>query len=309
MHRTAIENPDRKNETLPRVAILGTGSMGGAMAARLLEAGFPVHIWNRTSDPMAGLIARGATAHPTAAQAVRSVQVVLTMLPDESALREVILAADPMDALQAGTVWAQMGTIGVEATERIAREMARWRPDVAFVDAPVSGSRAPARSGALTVFASGPEEAKARLEPVFDTLGERTLWLGPAGAGSRMKLVVNSLLAFEIEAIAEVHALAAALGVPYARLAEALNGSPLASPFEIGKLTKIESGDDSADFSLEWALKDLDLALGSAGPGPAPVTAAIAQRWRELVVRGYGRLDVSAAHIGLEARTPAVVKP
>jgi 3-hydroxyisobutyrate dehydrogenase len=259
---------------LPRVAVLGTGTMGAAMAARLLDEGFDVDIWNRTPDPMAGLEVHGAMAHPTAAQAVQPAQVVLTMLPDAAAVSDVMLGADLFDALRPEAVWAQMGTIGVDATERIARQMALWRPDVAFVDAPVSGSRGPARSGELTILASGPEDAKDRVAPVFGALGERVVWLGPAGAGTRMKLVVNTLLAFEIEAVAEVHALTASLGVPYAKLAEVIHDSPLASAVELGKLAKIESGDDSADFSLEWALKDLDLALGSGGarrlPSPPP---------------------------------------
>lgn len=297
---------NRNGQALPRVAVLGTGTMGAAMASRLLEKGFRVDIWNRTADPTVALTLRGAAAHATAVEAVQPAQVVLTVLPDEDALRSVMVGAGTQDALRPGAVWAQMGTIGVDAIERIAREMAFWRPDVAFVDAPVSGSRAPARSGTLTIYASGPEGAKGRVRPVFDALGERTLWLGPAGAGSRMKLVANTLLAFEIEAVAEVHALARALGTPYAQLADALEGSPLASAIEVGKLAKIESGNDSADFALEWALKDLDLVLGSAGTGPAPVTAAIAERWRELVEHGHGRLDVSAAHLGLEARPTAV---
>jgi 3-hydroxyisobutyrate dehydrogenase len=119
-----------------------------------------------------------------------------------------------------------------------------------------------------------------------------------------MKLVANTLLAFEIEAAAEVDALASRLGVPYEDVVEAVSGGPLASAFEMTKLAKMESGDHTADFSLEWALKDLDLALAAAGPGAAPVTAAIADRWRRLVEHGHGRLDVSAARLELDAEPP-----
>jgi 3-hydroxyisobutyrate dehydrogenase len=194
-----------------------------------------------------------------------------------------------------------MGTIGFEATERLAAEVARRRPDVLFVDAPVSGSREPARSGRLVILASGPDAARAALDPVFAALGQRTIWLGPAGRGSRMKLVVNALLAFEIEAIAEVDALASRLGVPHADLVTAVDGGPLASAVEMSKLAKMEGGDYSADFSLEWALKDLDLALAASGAETVPVVKAIADRWRQLVADGYGRLDISAARLGLVA--------
>ncbi len=281
------------------VAVLGLGTMGGGMARRLLEKGFALGVWNRTASAVAALTAAGATAHAHAGQAVASADIVLTMLPTADAVSEVMLRGGVLDAVRPGATWAQMGTIGIEATERLAADVARRRPDVTFVDAPVSGSREPARTGRLVILASGPDRAQATLEPVFAALGQRTVWLGPAGRGSRMKLVLNTLLAFEIEAVAEVDALASKLGVPYADLVQIVAGGPLASTVEMTKLAKMEGGDHSADFSLEWALKDLDLALNASGVETTPVVMVIAERWRELVQEGYGRLDVSAARLGL----------
>jgi len=191
-----------------------------------------------------------------------------------------------------------MGTIGVESTDTLRSEVARTRPDVAFVDAPISGSREPARSGRLVILASGPAGARSFVEPVFEALG-RPVWLGEAGAGSRMKLVLNTWLAFEIEATAEVAALADRLGVTHTALREAVAGGTLASGAAMTKLAKMESGDYSPDFSLEWALKDLDLARAAAGVEVIPVAGSIADRWRRLVAEGYGRLDISAARKGL----------
>lgn len=292
------------HSTKPRVAVLGVGTMGAGIARRLLEEGFAVEVWNRSPGPAAALAEAGATAHADAVEAVSRADILLTMLPTADAVREVVLDGGVLEAVRPGTTWAQMGTIGVEATERLAAEVARRRPDVAFVDAPVSGSREPARTGRLVILASGPDAAPTNLGPVFAALGQRTVWLGPAGRGSRMKLVVNALLAFEIEAVAEVHALASRLGVPYGDVVAAVGGGPLASAAEMSKLAKMEAGDHSADFSLEWALKDLDLVLAAAGAEAAPVTAAIADRWRRLVEQGYGRLDVSAARLGLNAAPP-----
>jgi 3-hydroxyisobutyrate dehydrogenase len=192
-----------------------------------------------------------------------------------------------------------MGTIGVEATEGLAAEVARRRPDVAFVDAPVSGSRGPARQGRLLILASGPDRSHRAVNPVFEAVGQRTVWLGQAGAGSRLKLVLNAWLAFEIEAAAEAGALAERLGIQYSVLADVVTGGPLASAAAVAKLAKMASGDYSADFSLEWALKDLDLALAAAGPETTPVVMAIAERWRRLVANGSGRFDISAARLGL----------
>jgi 3-hydroxyisobutyrate dehydrogenase len=294
---TPPDSPDPR----PRVSLLGAGTMGAGMAQRLLDLGFPVDVWDRAPGPSARLADRGATAHPEAAQAVAGADIVLTMLATGDAVTDVMLHTGTVDALRPGAVWAQMGTIGLEATERLIAEVVHRRPDIAFVDAPVSGSREPARSGRLLILASGPDPAKPILEPVFGALGQRTLWLGPAGTGSRLKLVLNTWLAFEIEAAAEASALAAGLGLPQSALVEAVTGGPLASATALTKLAKMESGDYSADFSLEWALKDLDLAVAAAGGETTPVVMAIAERWRRLVAQGDGRLDISAARLGLSS--------
>jgi 3-hydroxyisobutyrate dehydrogenase len=283
----------------PRIVLLGAGTMGAGIAERLLDKGFAVDVWNRTPGPAARLAERGATAYTQAAQAVAIADVVLTMLPTGEVVKEVMLDQSTLHALRPGTVWAQMGTIGIGNTENLQSEIARQRPDVAFVDAPVSGSREPARNGRLLILASGPERARPILGPVFEALG-RPLWLGEAGAGSRMKLVLNTWLAFEVEAAAEVSAVAAHLGVPYQALLDAVTGGTLASGVAMTKLAKIERGDYLADFSLEWALKDLDLMQQAAGTEVLPVAGVIAERWRRLVSEGYGRLDISAARMGLD---------
>ena len=292
---------------LPRIAVLGLGTMGAGIAERLLEQGFAVDVWNRTAGPAATLAERGARAYPTPEQAAALADVVLTMLPTADAVKEVMLAPRTLKAIRAGAAWAQMGTIGVVATGGLKAALAATRPDVNFVDSPVTGSREPARTGRLVILASGPESARPLVEPVFQALG-RPVWLGEAGAGSRLKLVLNTWLAFEIEAAAEVAALADGLGVAHSALREAVAGGTLASGAAMAKLAKMESGDYSPDFSLEWALKDLDLAEAAARAGVMPVADAIAERWRRLVAEGYGRLDISAARMGLGSATAGAAK-
>jgi 3-hydroxyisobutyrate dehydrogenase len=290
-----------KRLPLPRVALLGAGTMGTSIAQRLLELGFHVTVWNRTPGPAAALADHGAIAVAQPTEAGAAAEVVVTMLPNADAVTDVMLRGGTLDALKPNAIWAQMGTIGVEATERLVVEVARRRPDVAFVDAPVSGSREPARHGRLLILASGPDQSQRVVNPVFEALGQRTVWLGRAGAASRLKLVLNAWLAFEIEAAAEAGALAERLGIQYSVLADVVTGGPLASATAVAKLAKMASGDYSADFSLEWALKDLDLALAAAGEETTPVVMAIAERWRRLVAKGDGRFDVSAARLGLNS--------
>jgi len=296
MMETTTSQPSRR----PAVALLGTGTMGSGMAQRMLDLGFPVNVWNRTSGPVTALTEHGATARATPTEAVAAAEIVVTMLPNGDTVADVMLRGGTLDALRVNATWAQMGTIGFEATERLAAEVARRRPDVMFVDAPVSGSREPARNGRLLILASGPDRSHDSVDAVFAALGQRTLWLGRAGIASRLKLVLNAWLAFEIEAAAEASALAERLGIPYAVLADAVVGGPLASATALAKLARMERGDYSADFSLEWALKDLDLALASSGAETTPVVLAIAERWRRLVAQGHGHFDISAARLGLD---------
>lgn len=286
------------------VAVIGLGTMGSAVARRLLAAGMSVVGWDRNPQAAINLAALGATAAKEPNDAVAGACVVLTWLPTAEAVNEVMIGRGVVDALAARAVWAQMGTIGPEATQSIDAEVRARRSDVSFVDAPVSGSRLPAESGQLLVLASGPDAAKPILSSVFSAIGRRTLWLGTAGMGSRVKLVLNTWLAFEVEAAAEAAAVAAHLGVAPEALTEAADANPLASPLAMAKLAKFQAGDLSPDFALEWALKDLDLMEASVGAEHAPIAHAIAERWRVLVDQGLGAYDVSAAGLHLDGSGP-----
>ena len=133
-------------------------------------------------------------------------------------------------ALAPGAIWVQMSTIGVAGIERVAALVEAERPDVTLVDAPVSGSKEPAEQGQLTIFASGPDEARSRLDPLFDALGQRTIWVGPVGAGSRLKLVANAWLALAAEAVNTSVALARRLGLRDRDRGERLGWQPARVP-------------------------------------------------------------------------------
>ena len=289
----------------PRVAVLGLGTMGAGMARSLLRAGLPVDVWNRTPERAADVAARGAVAHADPADTVAGAGVVITMLADAGATRSVALDAGMLDAMRPGAIWAQMGTIGVAATEELAAITAERRPGVVFVDAPVSGSRAPAEAGELAILAAGPERVRASLEPVFGAVGQATRWLGEKpGAASRLKLVFNMWLMFLIEGAAEVMALADSLGVDRDEVLGLLGTGRMSSGVAAAKARKMDSGDDSPDFALEWAVKDIGLALDAAPDRRLAVLDALRNRWQELVDQGLGGLDMSAARHGLEGAVP-----
>lgn len=287
------------NDALPRVAVLGIGTMGRGMAHSLLRAGFRVDVWNRAPEPAAQLATEGATAHELPDAAVQHAHVVITMLSDADATADMAFSQGMLAAMRPSAVWAQMATIGVAATGQLATRSATERPDVLYVDAPVSGTRAPAEAGQLLILASGPEAARPVLEPVFGALGQRTKWLGAAGDGSRLKLVMNTWLVTLVEGAAEVIALAGSLGVARQDVLDFLAEGNLASPAAHVKAQKMLAGDDSPDFSLQWAVKDIDLAL-AATDRPLPLVAVIQDRWTSLVNSGLGGLDVAAARHGLD---------
>src|SRR5215203_4796871 len=158
-----------------------------------------------------------------------------------------------------------MSTIGVAGIERVADLVDVERPDVTLLDAPVSGSSDPAEHGQLTIFASGPEQVRSHLAPLFDALGQRTIWVGPVGAGSRLKLVNNTWLAFTAEAAASSVALAHRVGLDTEKVMDALAGGPLVSAWQGAKLQRIAKGEFSAQFALSLALKDVHLALEATG--------------------------------------------
>jgi 3-hydroxyisobutyrate dehydrogenase len=282
------------------VAVLGIGSMGHGMATSALRAGIPTVVWNRELGATNDLAELGADVAPAAADAATQAGIVVTMVTNADAVVSIATDQGMLGALRPGAIWAQMSTIGVGGTERVATLVERERSDVALVDAPVSGSKEPAEQGDLTIFASGPDDARSRVTPLFEALGQRTVWVGPLGAGSRLKLVNNTLLAFTAEGLASSLALARRLGLDTGAVIDALDGGPLISPWESGKLQLIANEDYSPQFALALALKDVHLALEEVDPNRFEAFASLAREWERAVERGLGDQDVTAITRALE---------
>ena len=169
-----------------------------------------------------------------------------------------------------------------------------------LLDAPVSGSKDPAEHGELTIFASGPDEARAPVTPLFDALGQRTIWVGAAGTGTRLKLVNNTWPAFATEADAASVALARRLGLETETVVDALVGGPLVSAWQAAKLQRIVNSDFSAQFALSLALKDVHLALEAAGEDRFAALRCLADEWQLAVDQGLGDQDLTVMAQALE---------
>jgi 3-hydroxyisobutyrate dehydrogenase len=275
------------------VAFLGIGTMGHAMATNALRAGLPTIVWNRDPKVTRNLADLGAEVAESPADAARRAAIVVTMVTDADAVMSIAADQGMLAALAPGAIWVQMSTIGVEGIERVKELAEGQRPVVTLIDAPVSGSKEPAERGQLTIFASGSEAVRSRLDPLFAALGQRTVWVGPVGSGSRLKLVANAWLALAAEAINTSVALAHRLGLDVGTVANALEGSPLVSPWQGAKLQRIAQNDFSAQFALSLALKDVHLALEAEGDDRFRALASLADEWQDVVDDGLGDRDLT----------------
>jgi len=288
--------------TQEQVAVLGIGAMGHGMATSALRAGIPTIVWNREPGATQDLAGLGADVAQTAADAARRAAIVVTMVTNADAVVSIAREQGMLAALAPDAIWVQMSTIGVAGIDRVAAMVDEERPDVTLLDAPVSGSKDPAAQGQLTIFASGPDEARSRVTPLFDALGQRTVWVGAVGTGTRLKVVNNTWLAFTSEAIGTSVALARRLGLETETVIDALGDSPLVSPWQAAKLQRIVEGDFSPQFPLSLALKDVHLALEAADEDLFAALGCLADEWQQVVDEGLGDQDLTVVTRSLEQR-------
>lgn len=284
------------------IAVLGLGAMGHAFAANLLQAGFDVAVWNRSPGKADDLAEDGAKVAESPADAVANAQAVIVMLPDLAVTRDVLLNDDgALAAMPADAVLIQMGTLGVAETDRLIAEVGEARSDVVFIDAPVSGTKAPAQQGKIAILASGDRDrAGTVVEPIFDVLGNKTQWLGQAGQGARMKVVINAWLISMMQGIAETAQLADTLGFTTDDLWQVLEGGPLATPYMKLKMDMIASGEFDPQMAMQWGLKDIGLALEAGDDKALPSLSHIRNLWFDAVNAGHGEQDIAAIYAFLE---------
>jgi 3-hydroxyisobutyrate dehydrogenase len=278
-----------------KVALLGTGIMGAAMARNLIGVGLKVRAWNRSLEKAKPLADDGATVSDDPAEAARGADFLLTMLPDAGVIEDVV-GSGVLPALANGAVWLQMSTVGEEGNERLARLAEEG--GVAYVDAPVLGTKAPAEQGQLIVLASGPEEARDRCEPVFGAVGSKTVWLGEAGEGSRLKLVINNWIVGLLGVLAETISFARATGVDPQKFLETIEGGPLGLPYAQMKGAMMIDEDFPTSFSARLARKDAGLVLDAAKEKGLDmvVARAVAARFDEAIEAGHGEEDMAAVY-------------
>lgn len=279
----------------PTVALLGTGVMGAGMARNIAATGHPLRVWNRSAEKAAPLAESGATVCAGPQEAVQGADIVLTMLFDTDSVASTMREAAP--GLRAGAVWLQMATVGVEGCATLAGLADEL--GLRYVDAPVLGTRKPAEEGALVVLASGPDDVRDLVAPVFDAVGSRVMWLGEAGAGTRLKLVANSWVLTVVEGIAESLTLARSLGLDPQQFLDVVKGGAMDAPYVQLKGSAMLAGDFTTSFGLDGAAKDAQLIVEAARAAGADlaVIEAVRDHYVRALKAGHGDQDLAATYL------------
>ena len=273
--------------------------MGSVMASRFLprsESPGPVelHVWNRTGARTAQLVAAGARRAESPAALAKTCDVVISMLHDDDAVRDVFLRADGLIAAGPGKLFIEMSTIRPGTIRELGRAVSS--AGSAIIEAPVSGTVGPARDGRLLAFAGGTPDQLERAQPILQRLCRRVIHAGPIGHGALLKLVVNLPLAVYWQALAESLALGRAGGLDYALMLDALQDSSAALAVLGMKTPAILEPQTAAAFDVSSMHKDVlsMIETGSALGVPMPATSVALASYAAAKAHGLGNADAVA---------------
>jgi 2-hydroxy-3-oxopropionate reductase len=287
----------------PTIAFLGTGLMGSPMARNLLRAGFSLHAWNRSHEKAAALGAEGAVVFIDPREAVREADVLITMLKDGPAVREVVFQQGVAEALPKGATHIDMGSISpAEAIEHARLHEKLGHP---CLDAPVSGGTIGATEGKLAIMAGGEEETFHTHVPIFEAMGTPT-HIGPHGCGQLSKLANQVIVAVTIGAVSEAFILAGAGGADPAKVRQALQGGFASSRILSEHGLRMVERNFQPGGPAKFQLKDLNNALNAANTHnlDLPITRLLQQLYDAMISAGGGELDHSALLTHLEKMQP-----
>ena len=282
-----------------KIGFIGLGLMGRPMAMNLLKAGHAVTVWNRTASRADELIAAGAKLAKSPKEAASAADVLVTIVSDPPALEEVlwgksgdgVSAADAaLAALKPGAIYIDSSTVSPDLARKIAA--ACKAKGVKFLDAPVTGGDWGAKKGELVFMVGGDAATLKAAEPVIGVMGKKWFLLGPNGAGQTIKLAMNSILALQIEALAEALALVTAAGLKGESLIEVLQSSMARSGVLDVKAPNLLKGEYVPSFPLRLMYKDVSLAMDLAKELGVTLPAAAAAKETYGAVKAAAKEDL-----------------
>jgi 3-hydroxyisobutyrate dehydrogenase-like beta-hydroxyacid dehydrogenase len=295
LEEAIVQSPSKS-----KIGLIGLGLMGRPMGMNLLKAGHPLTVWNRTASRAEELVAAGATLAKSPREAAANADVLLTMVSDPPALEEVLWGSNSqsgsgasvaksdaaLPALKPASIYIDSSTVSPDLARKIAAACAQ--KNVRFLDAPVTGGDWGAKKGELVFMIGGDAETLKAVEPIFSVMGKRWFLLGPNGAGQTIKLAMNSILALQVEALAEAVALVTAAGLKGESLIEVLQSSMARSGVLDVKAANLLKGEYAPSFPLRLMYKDISLALDLASQLGVSLPGASAAR------ETYGKVKAAA---------------
>ncbi|UCF90126.1 MAG: NAD(P)-dependent oxidoreductase [Desulfobacterales bacterium] len=278
-----------------KIGWIGLGKMGLPMSQNLIQAGYPLTVYNRTRTTTRLLADRGAQIADSPKALAREVEVLISMIADDRALEQVSIAAEgAFAAAQAGTIYIDMSTVSPTVSSRVAEAAAK--KGIKYLRAPVSGSTALAEAATLTILTSGPRDAHDACVDIFGALGQKLFYVGSGEEARYLKLVLNMMVGLTSGMIAEALTFGQRGGLDWNQMMDIVNSSVVASPLVGYKTQMLRNRDFAPAFTATQMAKDFDLALGAgrALKVPMPITALVRQFWTAMDAQGKGHLDYFA---------------
>lgn len=256
-------SPHEKITVRTRLGFIGLGYMGERIARRLIAAGFPLTVYDRDHTKAAEFSGLGAVVAQDPGELASKVDVILSSLPDDSVVEAVYLGAgNLLRSATPGTRIIELSTISPEMSQRLYQVARQF--DVFSLDVAISGSTPSAEAGTLTLFGGGEREIFESAEAIFAAIAKQWFYMGKAGSGVAMKLVVNALLGVGMQAVAEALALGLTLDLPRDLLFDTLAKTAVVAPAHVGKLATALKNDYAPQFPVRLMHKDFGLVLAAA---------------------------------------------
>lgn len=275
-----------------KVTVLGLGTMGSALAGRLLETGHQVTVWNRTPGKAADLVTAGGREATTLADAVEGAEVVFTLVTNDDAVKAIALQGNVVGMLGKNTVLVDMSTVSPDTS----REVGAATPGGRFIDAPILGGPDPFRQGKAKLLLGGRKDRIDRLQNLWSDLSSGAYYTGPNGTATTLKLLSNLMLVGGTQLLMEAVVTAQAHGFPNEILREVFGGSPAVAPGVRVRLDDVLEGDHAGWWTLLLADKDMSLVLKLAQQADVNLPLAVASEKlvRTAIDAGFGEKDLGA---------------
>ena len=278
-----------------KVGWIGVGMMGEPMARNVMQAGFPLEVYNRTRDKVRDLETDGAGVADSVADLASGCDVLISMISADAALEAISIAdGGAFAAMSPGSVFIDMSTVSPAMSARVA-EVAREK-GIHYLRAPVSGSIGLAAAGTLTIFASGPKAIFEDCRGLFEAMGGKVFHVGEAEESRFLKLSINMMVGITAGMMAEALTLSEKGGVDWDQMIDIIGSSAVASPLVGYKVDALKNRDFTPAFPAWMMSKDFDLALDAARDEsiPLPITSLVRQHWSAMEATGRGEMDFFA---------------